>query len=191
MFKEYLNKEYTVAEWGCGIDYSLEKYIPKRLFGEERTKYIREEKRARSLMTDYAINDCFAVSKVIFKITYLEQDTPKRSNQCDNIPDEDLSVVHVRDESLMGNALTPGTIEQEQTKVHVRDEPSTTSKTEEILGEIASRKDDPVSVRRCDSPTRVQPDEEMQDPSQPIEPSSRRPKLTKKQRRNRMKRLKR
>ncbi|CAF5184921.1 unnamed protein product, partial [Rotaria sp. Silwood1] len=60
-FNEYLNKTATLAEWACGIDLVLGTYLPLDVVGPERTYRIKEEKKYRSILKEYAINDVFAV----------------------------------------------------------------------------------------------------------------------------------
>ncbi|CAF1243897.1 unnamed protein product [Rotaria sordida] len=70
-FKEYLNKTATLAEWACGIDLALGTYLLLDVVGPERTYRIKEEKKYRSILKEYAINDIFAVTKLSYKLNLI------------------------------------------------------------------------------------------------------------------------
>jgi hypothetical protein len=63
-FNEWLNKRVTLANWGSGIDLTLNT-ISKKFTNERRM--IEDEEEIRQLMTIYAINDCLAVKKLTEK----------------------------------------------------------------------------------------------------------------------------
>lgn len=75
-FGEYLNKTATLAEWACGIDLYLDTYIPKDSIGPERRYRINEEKKYRAILKQYAINDVFAVTRLIYQINLSNSLTP-------------------------------------------------------------------------------------------------------------------
>ncbi|CAF3957574.1 unnamed protein product [Rotaria sp. Silwood1] len=71
-FNEYLNKTATLAEWACGIDLVLGTYLPLDVVGPERTYRLKEEKKYRSILKEYAINDVFAVTKLSYKLNRIK-----------------------------------------------------------------------------------------------------------------------
>jgi hypothetical protein len=48
-FNQYLDKTATLAEWACGIDLALGKYLPEQAVEPERTWRIQEEKIYRTI----------------------------------------------------------------------------------------------------------------------------------------------
>ncbi|CAF3842689.1 unnamed protein product [Rotaria sp. Silwood1] len=112
-FKEYLNKIATLGEWACGFDLVLGTYLPLDVVGPERTYRIKEEKKYRSILKEYAINDVFAVTKLSYKLNLIKflatNDYEDISEDEDNIDlQQELSIdipstyeeliVHVTDE---------------------------------------------------------------------------------------------
>ena len=75
-FKQYLDKTATLAEWGCGIDLILGTYIPDDVVGTERVYRMREEKKYRSILEQYAINDVFAVTNLSYDMRLINLLTP-------------------------------------------------------------------------------------------------------------------
>ncbi|CAF5139292.1 unnamed protein product, partial [Rotaria sp. Silwood1] len=71
-FNEYLNKTATLAEWACGVDLALGTYLPLDVVGPERTYRLKEEKKYRSILKEYAINDVFAVTKLSYKLNRIK-----------------------------------------------------------------------------------------------------------------------
>jgi len=118
-FKQYLNKTATVGEWGCGIDLLLGTHLPKHLVGPERTYYIQEERKYRSILKEYAINDVFAVTKLVHKMNLINLLTPPSTAEHQDNYEEPMQIQ--QEPSI---ELKPPNEEQE---VHVQDEEPTTS----------------------------------------------------------------
>ena len=71
VFKQWLDKRMTLADWGCGIDLALGTY--KSSYGRGRRE---DEEEIRRFMTIYAMNDCFAVTQLAYEIQTWELLTP-------------------------------------------------------------------------------------------------------------------
>ncbi|CAF4994721.1 unnamed protein product, partial [Rotaria sp. Silwood1] len=112
-FNEYLNKTATLVEWACGVDLALGTYLPLDVVGPEHTYRLHEEKKYRTILKDYAINDIFAVTRLSFKLDIIKfsstNDYEDVSEDEDNINlQQELSIdipstyeeliVHVTDE---------------------------------------------------------------------------------------------
>ncbi|CAF4215376.1 unnamed protein product, partial [Rotaria sordida] len=59
-------------EWACGVDLALGTYLPLDVVGPERTYQLKEEKKYRSILTEYAINDVFVVTKLSYKLNLIQ-----------------------------------------------------------------------------------------------------------------------
>ena len=70
-FNEWIDKRMTLADWGCGIDLALGTYKSSRGCGERE-----DEEEIRRLMTIYAMNDCFGVTKLSKQINTWKLLTP-------------------------------------------------------------------------------------------------------------------
>jgi hypothetical protein len=77
-YNQYLDKTTTLAERSCGVDLYLDTYIPKHVVGvgAERTYQIQEEKKYRSILKEYAINDVFAVTKLSYDMKLIDLLSP-------------------------------------------------------------------------------------------------------------------
>ncbi|CAF1098089.1 unnamed protein product [Didymodactylos carnosus] len=130
----------TLSEWSCGIDLALETYIPTGLVGRDREQYIKGAKEIRPLLERYALNGCFAVTKLIFPLLYrrsLQQVNdyeasmislvlslqPPQPMELEAISDDEETVVHVRNEPPSELATISDNNDQQQPVVHVRNEP--------------------------------------------------------------------
>ena len=105
-FKQNLDKTTTLAEWSCGLDLSLGTYLPENVVGHERDYRINEEKKYRQILTEYAINDVFAVTKLAYRMDERILSTPPETiEQDEQVDDEEGLIVHVEDElvELKGN----------------------------------------------------------------------------------------
>ncbi|CAF1473560.1 unnamed protein product [Adineta steineri] len=72
-YKQYLDKLSTIADWSCGLDFCLGTYMPSRhVYGEQREYQIEEEKKYRTMLKEYAINDVFAVTKIATDINLIK-----------------------------------------------------------------------------------------------------------------------
>ena len=117
-FNEYLDKTATLAEWGCGTDLLLGTYVPNDVVGSEQTYILNEGKKYRSMLKKYAINDVFAVTKLISRtnIAYLltppaTEDKPVPNEETIDDIDQEQSielapaneelVIHAPNEPLM------------------------------------------------------------------------------------------
>ncbi|CAF3597217.1 unnamed protein product [Rotaria socialis] len=111
-FNEWLDKRLTLANWGCGIDWSLKAYLSSNNMHDQQSRIIQDEEEIRTLMTTYASNDCFAVaklyqmmescksSKVILEnrnLTTLDHEQMETSQQPEPLSNDhnDTVVVHV------------------------------------------------------------------------------------------------
>ncbi|CAF1502380.1 unnamed protein product, partial [Rotaria sordida] len=147
IFNEWLDKRMTLASWGCGID------TETTTFKNKKHQVIKDEEYIRQLMTLYAMNDCFSVTKLADYILppdelstpptiiyeqisddedgqIKQNDNEQSINLCPINDDYDIEGVHVQDEFPMSNELnelnelneshvvTPHALEE----VHVRDE---------------------------------------------------------------------
>lgn len=61
-FNEWLDKRMTFADWGYGVDTQLTMFI-----GRQR-QLTEEEINIKQLMVLYAVHDCFAVSKLAYRV---------------------------------------------------------------------------------------------------------------------------
>ncbi|CAF5132248.1 unnamed protein product [Rotaria sp. Silwood1] len=120
-FKEYLNKTATLSEWACGVDLSLGTYIPDNVVGPERTYRMREEKKHRAILKEYAINDVFAVTRLSYKLNLI-QFSP--TSYYEDIP-EDEEDLNVQQELSIDIQSLP-----EELIVHVTDELEVTNENE-------------------------------------------------------------
>ncbi|CAF4598428.1 unnamed protein product, partial [Didymodactylos carnosus] len=153
VFNEYLNKQMTLAEWACGIDLNLDTFIPKQFVGQQRTLCIQEEKRIRSLLKEYAMNDCFAVTKLIHRIMPIEQNslTPQPL-EYEQVSDDELTVVHVRDELPLPMEDISTDNEEQQPLVHVEYEPRTPLAHQLFTGELSIHVEEPLTPLFSHSP---------------------------------------
>ncbi|CAF4490430.1 unnamed protein product [Rotaria socialis] len=111
-FNEWLDKRLTLANWGCGIDWSLKTYLSSNNMHDQQSRIIQDEEEIRTLMTTYASNDCLAVaklyqtmescksSKVILEnrnLTTLDHEQMETSQQPEPLSNDhnDTVVVHV------------------------------------------------------------------------------------------------
>ncbi|CAM4850358.1 unnamed protein product [Rotaria magnacalcarata] len=115
-FQEYLNKIATLAEWACGLDLMLGTYLPLDVVGRERTYRLHEEKKYRSILQEYAINDVFAVTKLAYKMNLIKFTTLPSTIQYEPISDDE-------DELQMQSELSIHIEPQyDELLVHVTDE---------------------------------------------------------------------
>ncbi|CAF1013387.1 unnamed protein product [Didymodactylos carnosus] len=70
VFNQWLDKELTLSNWGCGIDERLATGIPQALVGMDRIRCLAGEREIRQLQTQYAINDCLSLTKLMFPVVY-------------------------------------------------------------------------------------------------------------------------
>jgi hypothetical protein len=83
-----LDKTATLAKWACGVDLLLGTYLPQHVTGPERTYRIQEEKKYRSILTQYAINDVFAVTKLIYRTNLSTLLTPPTTIEYEDVSDD-------------------------------------------------------------------------------------------------------
>lgn len=79
VFNEWLDKRMTLASWGCGIDWELHTIDTHIHDTDIHQKRIHDEQEIRELMTMYAINDCFSVTKLaiqLIDVAHLKPPTP-------------------------------------------------------------------------------------------------------------------
>jgi hypothetical protein len=114
-FKQYLDKTATLAEWSCGVDLYLDTYLPEHVVGDERTYRIRQEKKYRSILKEYAINDVFAVTKLIYHMKLIDLSTPPPTIEAEENDYEEQ--INMQQEPSI--ELKPP---KTKLKVHVRDE---------------------------------------------------------------------
>ena len=69
--EEYLHITATSAEWDFRIDLVLGTYILTQVTCRERAYRMEEEKKYRSILKEYAINDVFAVTKLSYKMNLM------------------------------------------------------------------------------------------------------------------------
>ncbi|CAF4494387.1 unnamed protein product, partial [Didymodactylos carnosus] len=119
VFNQWLDKELTLSDWGCGIDEHLATCIPQALVGMDRVRCLAGEREIRKLQTQYAINDCLSLTKLMFPVLYdwtpeqvknyetslqsLQLPSLKLESQYEDISDDEdmgLIPVHVQDEPL-------------------------------------------------------------------------------------------
>ncbi|CAF1142818.1 unnamed protein product [Rotaria magnacalcarata] len=113
---KYLNKIATLAEWACGLDLMLGTYLPLDVVGRERTYRLHEEKKYRSILQEYAINDVFAVTKLAYKMNLIKFTTLPSTIQYEPISDDE-------DELQIQSELSINIEPQyEELIVHVTDE---------------------------------------------------------------------
>lgn len=67
-FNQWLDKRMTLANWGCGIDLSLNTIFVPRKFKNIQDQVIEDERQYRQLLTKYALNDCSAVTQLVQKM---------------------------------------------------------------------------------------------------------------------------
>jgi hypothetical protein len=96
----------------------LDTYLPEHVVGDERTYRIRQEKKYRSILKEYAINDVFAVTKLIYHMKLIDLSTPPPTIEAEeNDYEEQINMqqepsvelkppktklnVHVRDELII------------------------------------------------------------------------------------------
>ncbi|CAF1390000.1 unnamed protein product [Rotaria sordida] len=144
IFNEWLDKRMTLASWGCGID------TETTTFKNKKHQVIKDEEYIRQLMTLYAMNDCFSVTKLADYILppdelstpptiiyeqisddedgqIKQNDNEQSINLCPINDDYDIEGVHVQDEFPMSNELNELNESHVVTphaleEVHVRDE---------------------------------------------------------------------
>jgi len=122
-FNEYLNKTATVGEWGCGIDLLLGTYVPNDVVGSERTYILHEEKKYRSILKEYAINDVFAVTKLSYDMKLIDLLTPPPTIEHEENNYEES--IHMQQELSVELKPPSG-----QLKVHAGDEHPTLNENE-------------------------------------------------------------
>ena len=122
-YKQYLDKTATLAEWGCGIDLALGKHIPDHVVGEERTYRMREEKKYRTILMEYAVNDVFAVTKLSYDMKLINLLTPPTTIEL--VEDDHEEPMHIQQE--LSVELKPPSGEL---NVHDRDEQTTLNENE-------------------------------------------------------------
>ncbi|CAF0840996.1 unnamed protein product [Didymodactylos carnosus] len=160
----------TLANWGCGIDLALGTYIPSDLVGRERYDIIKGEEELRLAMKDYAINDCFATTRLMYLVIYkwsreqvnnYQQSLEQLLSQCtlaqqsmeyEPISDDELAVVHVRDERPSVVEDLPDDNEEQQPLVHVEYEPRTPLTHQLFTGELSIHVDEPLTPLFLHSP---------------------------------------
>ncbi|CAF1418967.1 unnamed protein product, partial [Didymodactylos carnosus] len=138
VFNQWLYKELTLSNWGCGIDEHLATCIPQALVGMDRVRCLAGEREIRQLQTQYAINDCLSLTKLMFPVLYdwtpeqvenyekslqsLKLASLKLELQYEDISDDEdmgLIPVHVQDEPLFHS---PVPVEvRDELVVHVQD----------------------------------------------------------------------
>ena len=74
-FNQWLDKRMTLANWGCGIDLALGTYKNTNGPHHRRSKLIEEEKEIRRLMIEYAMNDCFTVTRLVEQMEQWQRST--------------------------------------------------------------------------------------------------------------------
>ena len=121
-FNQYLDKTATLSEWACGIDLVLNTYLAESAPDNERTYRINEEKKYRSILKNYAINDVLAVTKLSYLIQEINVITPPTTIECEEPSndeeqideqwcielhplDDEISLVHVRNEPVIHDQL--------------------------------------------------------------------------------------
>ena len=114
-FNQYLDKTATLAEWACGVDLVLNTYLPGAVSDRERTYRINEEKKYRSILKNYAINDVLAVTKLSYLIQEINVITPPTTIECEEPANEEQI------DEQCGIELHP--LDDEIYLVHVRNEP--------------------------------------------------------------------
>ena len=87
-FNEWLSKRVTFANWGCGIDLTLNTIIIKKEFMHKNDKIIEDEEKYRRLMTIYALNDCLSVTQLTQKIK-IKRSLTTSTTIYENIPDDE------------------------------------------------------------------------------------------------------
>ena len=196
--QQWLDKRMTMANWGCGIDPSLETFTPTHAYGKEKEKIIRDEKEYRELMIDYSILDCTSVTELQALIPANKIGT---SNRPEDIVEEEKQISfedmeididlhptdnHEVEPTIQGNFPGPEDVEQ-QNQVLVQT-PGGADNLEELLSsnEVGFVNESPSDragnhVPNADHPRTEEPD--VIDPA----PLTRCQKKRKKQRENRYK----
>ncbi|CAF4377749.1 unnamed protein product [Rotaria sp. Silwood2] len=118
-FNEWLNKRMTLANWGCGIDMKLETFTPKHPIQHNQHQIIEDEKYVRELMTIYAMNDCFSVTKLAQHIESSEKSTQPPTIQYNDISEQNDEQIIINDNEQSIN-LCPLNDDSEDKGVHVQ-----------------------------------------------------------------------
>ncbi len=153
-FGEYLKKEMTIAEWGCGVNFNLGTYISHDVVGYERARRIRHEKEFRICLEEYAINDCFSVTRLADQMNYFNSDTPPTTiEHVEEANADDLSV-HVRYEPILELQPADDDDDDDSLAVHVQYEPlapqNTQLELENVSGDDSQVQDE--RVMQVDNP---------------------------------------
>ena len=79
LLRRWLDKRMAMANWGCGIDLSLQTFIPMHAHGKKKEKIIQDEKAYRELMVDYSMLDCMSVTELKTLIPTDAMEIPNQS----------------------------------------------------------------------------------------------------------------
>ncbi|CAF0918298.1 unnamed protein product [Didymodactylos carnosus] len=77
IFQLFLDKQYTISKWRCGLDEYLSTHIHPTLVGPDRTNDIHTQLRRRAHLINYAIRDCQAVTQLV---KYMNEHPAKRTS---------------------------------------------------------------------------------------------------------------
>lgn len=102
VFNQWLNKRMTLSNWGCGIDLSLNTFRTINRFDETYNEKLKNEKEYRGLMTNYAINDCLAVTQLVNRIEKWKSSkaSPIRIEREESVDDGRMTIDHEQRQSL-------------------------------------------------------------------------------------------
>ncbi|CAF2136421.1 unnamed protein product [Rotaria magnacalcarata] len=118
MFNQWLNKRFTLANFGCGLDPALDTIIIPRQFSNQQKRIIEDEEEIRKFMINYALNDCLAVTKLVYELPLsIESKSPTQSitNDLEAISEDELPLDYEQEHMKPSTDTLNG--------VHARDEP--------------------------------------------------------------------
>ena len=115
-FNEWLNKRLTLADWGCVLD------VQSNLFKKQYHRVIADEIHIRQLMTLYAMNDCFSVTKLVNHMLVFDQPTPPPTVSSEETPEDKNNYAWTRNDDEQLIQLNPSNEIMITERVHVEDE---------------------------------------------------------------------
>ena len=92
-FNHWLTKRFTLANFGCGLDITLNTISVPRKFTNIPEQILKDEEEIRQLMINYALNDCLPVTKLVHQLpspTESKFTRPSILNVLELISDDEL-----------------------------------------------------------------------------------------------------
>jgi hypothetical protein len=114
----WLDKQMTMADWGCGIGPELKTYTSTNNYGDR--KRIEDAKEYRKLMSIYAVCDCMAVTKLKEIIETKKPLTPPDTIQYEELSEAEQVVDSKQNENVLN--LRPMDNMEFELEVQVQDD---------------------------------------------------------------------